>query len=1147
VRAGPVAALRPVATLALALGALALSVRPAGACRPTLDVVTVDGSFQDWEVTLTNPVNVTQDFQGLGGQSPDRDRPVSSAYVDISRFAWTYDNTNLYVFLERYGASTQQADVWIHLDLDMDGLMEASDKLVQFRLGVQGVAAVAYTLFEFDPSPQPSQAMVDGMGSADGFAVGGRQGAQLVNDPSGHASANLLGTTFEGRIPWAELGVPAASCVNFHVSTSFTSGGPASGEDNCGAPDDGMGTTCWVDLTVALTSRSITGVPGTYACFEHQITFAGNLPNSYADIHVTTDSVDPVPIELDEGTCAAFVRRLGTDAEADDVWDTYPSDTPPANMIPDTGPVTPPATFDFRIRSLVPPLPQIVDANLTVRVEVPGDDCAKVTVVDRLVSGELTLAPPRNLACVLGGQALRFAHELCNKTTRPLTVDIKVSSSLGLPYTVCRSSNPCDGSRPCDLGTLTDTNMDPQGLPDTLIMPGACLCVVAQSVAPFPMPGEDLRELADIEASVLGDTPLANIHDEAAFSATSVKFSADHLRATGTNGYVGPGGIALYPHRFQNCTSSSCTVSFERIGTDPGFQSRIFTDPNCDGDSADGDGYVDFSLVPAAANGGEVCIVVRMSALPTVAVNAVDTTAIRASSTCGGAIDNVDETVVSKLITYGPPPFLSRKSTFLPCETVHVVAYALQADTDHLIEWYDQTGSVVYTTPVFRTPTGPPGSVFNWDNESLTLPPDAQGTWQVAVYTVGAMGSRTQIDRESFTIENGGLRPSTAPASTPQEDCAPLEVSYGLVNTNPTLPMEDCTLAITLKDAAGTTYYDGATWQPYAGDPAEVTRTLSLPDIAAMQNYIDSIILGSVDYPSTPGPYEIDYCWNCGCTTLDGCWSTWAGPWLVDVNPAGSSLDPVVQPTAATTIDDCTALTVDYGLENLGASTALGCNVSILIRTEDGTQYYDGSSWLPYTGTEVTRVVPPMPPILSGSSEVGAEALGTIDYPTTPGRYVVDYCWACACASATSCWSSRQGAWTITVNSSPSNCGMPDPCIGRGATLPRVTGLRVRKAVDDVVLTWDDLPPDPDGCLTYTVFFTEDKPIAPVTIMATLGGASGLTAETASDPGEARTTDGDDFRAYLVQTFTPGGEPGPNPVGWCVDTSGMPPLLPACP
>jgi hypothetical protein len=79
------------------------------------------------------------------------------------------------------------------------------------------------------------------------------------------------------------------------------------------------------------------------------------------------------------------------------------------------------------------------------------------------------------------------------------------------------------------------------------------------------------------------------------------------------------------------------------------------------------------------------------------------------------------------------------------------------------------------------------------------------------------------------------------------------------------------------------------------------------------------------------------------------------------------------------------------------------------------------------------------------------------------------------------------------------------------------------------------------------VFFTEDKPIAPVTIMATLGGASGLTAETASDPGEARTTDGDDFRAYLVQTFTPGGEPGPNPVGWCVDTSGMPPLLPACP
>ena len=96
--------------LTAALTALSSGPAVAASCQgpPTLLTITPDGTFSDWSSVLANPANLTLDGDGSSIPCPnsdDRDCPIPSPALDLLRFAWTYDATALYVFIERSSGS----------------------------------------------------------------------------------------------------------------------------------------------------------------------------------------------------------------------------------------------------------------------------------------------------------------------------------------------------------------------------------------------------------------------------------------------------------------------------------------------------------------------------------------------------------------------------------------------------------------------------------------------------------------------------------------------------------------------------------------------------------------------------------------------------------------------------------------------------------------------------------------------------------------------------------------------------------------------------------------------------------------------------------------------------------------------------------
>src|SRR5437763_11548808 len=75
----------------------------AATASPTLTTIAVDGQYSDWQYVLLNPLQVTNDGNSIFGAgcyptNPDRDCENFTAQRDITQFAWTYDNTNIFTY-----------------------------------------------------------------------------------------------------------------------------------------------------------------------------------------------------------------------------------------------------------------------------------------------------------------------------------------------------------------------------------------------------------------------------------------------------------------------------------------------------------------------------------------------------------------------------------------------------------------------------------------------------------------------------------------------------------------------------------------------------------------------------------------------------------------------------------------------------------------------------------------------------------------------------------------------------------------------------------------------------------------------------------------------------------------------------------------
>jgi len=251
----------------------------------TLTTISVDGNMADWA-----PVHGDRDNNACDGPSgglADRDAPVQSTGRDLTHFAFTWDQTNLYLYTERSGSASNQQTFAYYADIDNDRTMETGEPVigVTWRGSNRQVNVYVFSYVAFAPGGDP---MVDGGGFADGYTLPGSfANVPSTGNPNRSGSwGSLDGLQMEFPVTWAELGAVPGSPFTFHVSSSNSSLG-ASGfaqqvDDNLSGCGGGLGSTSvWsVSFTPDLT---LTGIVGQTVVGLHTLTNTGNA-SDYIDL-----------------------------------------------------------------------------------------------------------------------------------------------------------------------------------------------------------------------------------------------------------------------------------------------------------------------------------------------------------------------------------------------------------------------------------------------------------------------------------------------------------------------------------------------------------------------------------------------------------------------------------------------------------------------------------------------------------------------------------------------------------------------------------------------------------------------------------------------------------------------------------------------
>ncbi len=109
----------------------------------TLRTIAIDGVVGDWDAVLGNALQTTHDGDGSSSAitancalfSTDRDCPMGGgAGNDLHTFAWTYDTSYVYLYIERYGSSANGVDFFFVADTNQDQRLKATvDRVIHAR------------------------------------------------------------------------------------------------------------------------------------------------------------------------------------------------------------------------------------------------------------------------------------------------------------------------------------------------------------------------------------------------------------------------------------------------------------------------------------------------------------------------------------------------------------------------------------------------------------------------------------------------------------------------------------------------------------------------------------------------------------------------------------------------------------------------------------------------------------------------------------------------------------------------------------------------------------------------------------------------------------------------------------------------------
>lgn len=839
---------------------------------PTLKTITLDGDPADWAEVLANPLQVTADADGssmfatqCATLSTDRDCPVGSNGRDLNTFAWTFDNTNIYLYQTRYGNSSNVQDFWFYIDVGQDQTLGNTDLLlrVKFKGSNRNTEIVLYQYRQDGTDPDP---MVDAAGFADGYTVIGMTGAQLSYQNAYYGFVD--GTGFEAAIAWSVLGVPVGTGIYFHVASSNGSNIPTQVDDNCGGPDGRLGSFGFYLVDIAPDRSASTQAGGTMA-YAHTVTNAGTFTanmdfQAFSDrgFSVTLYSVsDDEVMAIDADGDGSFT---GPSDFLNPTWDRNSDD------LPDTGDLAPSETFSLEVRIAVPSgLPSGTDTAMIV-ASVIGQS-AEDTAIDTTYIGDIQLDSDQMRTGVPGGVSrfpLSLLHYLVPDTIRLLAVSAQGwglafytdPEGDGIPNDWMGTDVNGDGdfSDPGD-SVAPAYDSDGDGFPDTgPLGSGTPFLFVVECAIPTEVL---LGTLDTITAYAVTSTLNGAVADTALGTLEvrpRLSIAPEYTVAAQTNLFVAAGFTVLFPHVVVNSSDGPDRADLT-ASVDQGAIALFWSDPNCNGDIADGVIITQTDLLPEF--GGRQCVILVVAVPDTVlkgcTVQALPVARSQADPTAESTA--TDEAKVSQIVPYQNALYTQQATRFAHCQTVYPRGYYFMPSYIYYLRYDDPTADRIRDAVFVANGIGQFSDAYTFGVV------DEPGVW--SVHADGG-DEFAPFDEIGVILEPQGNVNTLDPFGPDRQRYDPTDnvgVACLANNTNLGGRYDASIVRTVLVDAAQTVYWNGSAFVAYTG--TEWSRTLPPRTVEAQSGEAFPHTLTGVTFPWN-GVWTIKAVWEGSCGYL---------------------------------------------------------------------------------------------------------------------------------------------------------------------------------------------------------------------------------------------------------------------------------------
>jgi hypothetical protein len=885
----------------------------------TLLTISVDGSSADWGPVLANADQVTFDGEWANcATSTDKDYVInpgpppqcasrSIGGRDLAQFAWTFDATNIYLYVRRFGSATNTQTFYFYMDTNSNQRMNTGEKVYQVQLSGSNRRTDG-TLYNYaavdgingDPLVAPAGSTYPGY--ADGYTIIGSLtgGTVIYSNVTGGFSD---GTGFEARIPWTSIGVPAATPIFFHVSSTNSSNPgqvPASIDDNLGGVNGQVGAFAFRLVSVSPDNASAVspGNPAT-ADYIHTVTNTGNLTDRY---DLTAFSSLGLRVDLyDDAASTLMATDLNGDGDFADAGEycnpAYDSNADGRPNTPVLG-FNPAGMFVVRVRLTIPAGVNNVTDTTILSAFSQGDATLCASATDTTTIGDLILTPSPQAKSVVVGQTVDYGLALVNNSVSD-TVDLRSISSLG--WAVQIHTDPNGDGNPAD-GVLVATDLNGNGIytdagdsitagfdtnangrPDFGVLPNV---QTRDFVVRLTAPGGAAVGTVDT-CTVLAQGAAYGKSDTAVLTTTvrlRLTFTPSYTVAGGNNLYSGQGQSVFYAHTLINSWPTADTVALSATSNPTGWTIRYWTDP--DGDGNPGDGVQITAPFALAANGGTLDLVVEV-VIPSGLTLPLTHTAVVTATGAGSAPTVTDQVRVSYVATFADPVYAISRNVFALCQTVYAMGSSLTPGATYTLRYINPPPA----SAVVRTYTAASDGNGDLLDQYTLLATDPRGVWTIELRNA----SNVLVDSTPVSVDPPPTNPSTvSPLVTGQASYAVsgdnLSITATFNNTSAGATYAETTHTYLVRNESLSQYLrsDG-TFASYTG--TETTRTTGPHTLPPSSSATETVTVNGVAFPS-PGIYRIDAQWlgSCGFTIATATLLFPVGTTLASYSDAGHTV-----------------------------------------------------------------------------------------------------------------------------------------------------------------------------------------------------------------------------------------------------------------